>query len=118
MKIDQKKKKKRTSQKTEAPTMAVRSALKQPEKKPRGTQMKRDGLVTTVERRNISSGFAFRHLSCPWLQIWSAKDHTGEETILRGVGPRGQTLRTIETESVWGSPHKLPSQLHLRNPRY
>ena len=34
------------------PSMAVRPTLKQPEKKmPRGTQVKRDGLVITVERR-------------------------------------------------------------------
>ena len=34
-------------------------------KMPRGTQVKRDGLVITVERRGISSGIALRH---PWLQ--------------------------------------------------
>ena len=65
--------------------------------------MKRDGLVTTVERRGISSGIALRHLSCPLLQVRSAKDDTGEETALRRVGPRGQALRTIRTESAQGS---------------
>ena len=76
---------------------------------PQGTQMKRDGLVITVERRAISSGIALRHLSCPLLQVRSAKDHTGEETALRGLGPRGQAPRTIGTEGAQGSPHKLPS---------
>ena len=66
--------------------------------------MKRDGLVITVERRGISSGIALRHLSCPLLQVWSAKDNTGEETALRGVGPRGQALRTIRAEGAQGSP--------------
>ena len=41
---------KRTRQKTEAPTMAVRPALKQPEKNTQRDQVKRDGLVITVER--------------------------------------------------------------------
>ena len=49
---------KRTKQKTEAPTMAVRPALKQPEKNARGTQVKRDRLVITVGRRGFSSGIA------------------------------------------------------------
>ena len=72
---------------------------------PRGTQVKRDELVITVERRDISSRIALRHLSCPRFHMLSAKDHTGEETALQGVGPRG---RTIRTEGAWGthtSPH-------------
>ena len=52
---EENKKQKRTRQQTEAPTMAVSSAMKQPEEKmPRGTQVKRDGLVITVERRGVS----------------------------------------------------------------
>ena len=43
------------------------------------------------------------------LQVRSAKDHTGRETALRGVGLRGRTLKTIRTEGARGSPHKLPS---------
>ena len=69
--------------------------------------MKRDGLVITVERKGISSRNALRHLSCPQLHVRSAKDHTGEETVFLGVGPRGQTLKTIRTEGAQGSPHKL-----------
>ena len=62
---EENKKQKRTRQQTEAPTMAVSSAMKQPEEKmPRGTQVKRDGLVITVERRGVSSGIALRHFSC------------------------------------------------------
>ena len=44
--------------------------------------MKREGLVIIVERRDISNGIDLRHLSCPWLHVWSAKDHTREETAL------------------------------------
>ena len=60
--------------------------------------MKRDGLAIAVERRGTSSRIALRHLSSPWLHVWSAKDHTGGETTHRGVGFRGQTLKTIRTE--------------------
>ena len=49
---------------------------------PRETQVKRDGLVITVERRGITSEIARRHLSHPQLHVQSAKDHTGEETAL------------------------------------
>ena len=75
-------------------------------KMPRGTQVKREGLVITVERKGISSGIALRHLSCPWLHAQSVKDHTGEETALWGVDPRGWTLRTIRTKCAWGFRHK------------
>ena len=54
---------------------------------PRGTQVKRDELVITEERRGVSSWIALRHLSCPRLHVLSAKDHTVEETALQGVGP-------------------------------
>jgi len=76
---------------------------------PRGAQVKRDGLATTVERRGTSSGIALRHLSRPQLHVRSAKDHTGRETAPRGVVLRGQTLKTIRTEGAQGSPHRLPS---------
>ena len=49
--------------------MAMRTILKvflnSLRKIPRGTQVKRNGLAITVERRGISSGIALRHLSCP-----------------------------------------------------
>ena len=76
---------------------------------PRGTQVKRDRLAITVERRGTSSGIALRHLSCPWLHVQSAKDHTKRETAPRGIGLRGQTLKTIRTEGARWLPHKLLS---------
>ena len=75
----------------------------------RGTQVKKDRLAITVERRGISSEVALRHLSCSLLPVQSVKDHTGGETSLRGVGPRGQALKTIRIKGAHGSPHKLPS---------
>ena len=56
--------------------MALRTILKQPEKIPRGTQVKRDGFAITVERRGTSSRIALRHLSHHQLHVQSAKDHT------------------------------------------
>ena len=60
-------------------------------------------LLLLWKRRDISSRIAVRHLSCPRFHVLSAKDHTGEETALQGVGPRGQTIRI---EGAWGYPHK------------
>ena len=71
--------------------------------------MKRDGLAIPAGRRGTSSGIALRHLSRPQLHVQSAKDHTGRETALRGVGLRGQALKTIRTKGARGSPHKLRS---------
>ena len=51
--------------KTEAWTMTFKSALNLPEKLPRGTQVKRDGLAITVERRGTASRIALRCLSLP-----------------------------------------------------
>ena len=76
---------------------------------PRGTQVKRDELVITVERRGISSRIALRYLSHPRLHVWSAKDHTGGETALCGVGPKDWALEKIRTEGAQGSPQELSS---------
>ena len=40
---------------------------------PRRTQLKRGGLVITVEGRVISNRIALRHLSCPQLRVQSAR---------------------------------------------
>ena len=50
------------------------------------------------------------------LLVWSAKDHTGEEIALQGVGPRGQTLKTIGTEGAPGSPQQPPILITLEEP--
>ena len=97
-----------TKEQAEALVTTGRTILKQPEKMPRGTQLKKDGLAITVEGRGTSSKIALRHLSHPWLHVWSAKDHTGRETAPRGIGFGGQTLKTIRTEGAQESPHRLP----------
>ena len=89
--------------------MAMKNTLKQPEKNAQRDPVKRDGLAITVERRGTSSGIALRHLCCPWIHVQSARDHIGGETAPRGIGFRGQTLKTIRTEGSQASPHKFPS---------
>ena len=74
----------------------------------RGTQVKREGLAITEERRGTSVGIAFRHLSCPLLHVRSAKDHTERETAPRCVGFRGRTLKTIRTEVAHAVPTQAP----------
>ena len=61
-----------TMQKTEAPIMAVRPALKQLEKNAQRNPGEK-GLVITMKRRGISSRIALRHLSCTWLHVLSVK---------------------------------------------
>ena len=69
--------------------MAVRIALKQPVKNFQRDQVKRDGLAISVEKGDTSSRITLRHLIHPQLHEQSAKDHSGEETALRVLGPQG-----------------------------
>ena len=70
--------------------------------------MKKDGLAITMERRGTASGIALRHLRGPQLPVGSTRDHTGGENAPRGVGFRGQTLKTICTEGARGVPTQAP----------
>ena len=106
---EKKERQRKTKEQVKAFTMAMKPLLNSLRKMPRGTQVKRDGLAITVERRGTSSGIALGHLSRPRLHVWSAKDHTGRETAPRGVGLQGQILKTIRTEGARGSPQKLPT---------
>ena len=96
---EKKERQKKTKELAEALVMAVRTILKQPEKNAqRDPGEKR--LAITVERRGTSSGIALRHLSCPRLHVWSARDHTGGETAPRNVSFRGRTFKTTRTEGT------------------
>ena len=107
---EKKQKTEKNQRKGPGPVMAVKTAMNQPESTmPRGTQVKRDGLAITVKRRGISSKVVLRYLSHPQLPVQSIKYHMGGETALKGIRPRGWTLRIIRTEGAWGSPQKLPS---------
>ena len=95
--------KKKIRQKTEAPTMAVRSALKQPEKNTQRDPGEKGWTCYYCGKEG--------HLKQNCLQaskpppVPSAKDHTRRETAPRGKGFRGWTFKTNRTESAQGSPH-------------
>ena len=84
--------------------MAMKTALKQPEKNAQRDPGEKEYLAITVERRGTSSGISLRHLSSPRLHVWSAKDYTGRKAAPRGIGFRSGTLKTIRTEGA-GGPH-------------
>ena len=77
--------------------------------------MKRDRLAITVERKGTSSWIALRHPSHS-SSMSGTQGTTLEEKAPRGVGFRGQTLKTIRTECAckshtssllyytWGTP--------------
>lgn len=74
--------------------MAVRSAIKQSEEKnAQWTQVKKDELAITVERKGHLKLNCSQASKPPPAPCSVCKDHTGEETTLRGVGPRGQLSR-------------------------
>ena len=69
--------------------------------------VKRDGLVTTMERRGISSGIALRHLSCPWLHVRSART-TLEKRLPSDAQAPGVGLARQSGLKVPGDPHISP----------
>ena len=87
--------------------MAMKNVLKQPEK--------------NAQRDPGEKGWACYYCGKEWHLKWDCPPaskppaapcpvcNTGRETAPRGVGLRGQTLKTIRTEGARGSPHKLPS---------
>ena len=101
--------KRKTKEQAEAIVMAVRSSWKQPEKNAQRDLDEKGWACYYCGKEGTSSGIALGHLSCPWLHIQFGRDHTRRKTAPRGVGFRGRTLKTIRTEGVWGSVHKLPS---------
>ena len=94
--------------------MAVRTVLKQPEK--------------NAQRDPGEKGWAYYycgkegHLKrdCPQASklphVRSAKDHTRRETAPRGIGFRGQTLKTNRTDGAGGVP-TVPVLITLEEPR-
>ena len=82
---------------------------------PRGTQVKRDGLIITAERRGISSGFALRHLSCPWLQVCKGT-YWWRDCPLR-CRPQGSDSQDNLDWRCPGVPTKAPVLITPEEPR-
>ena len=72
-----------------------------------GTQVKRDALAITVERRDTLSRIVLRHLSRPWLHVQSAKNHTGEEIALRHSS-QGSDTQDNQNWRCPGVPQNAP----------
>ena len=106
MKID---KKKRTSRKTEAPTMAVRSALKKPEKNAQSNSGEKGWTWYYCGKDGHLKQDCPQASKLPLAPGPVCKRPYGEETVLCDVGPRGQTLKTIRAEGSQGSPDKHTS---------
>ena len=101
--------KKRTWQKTDAPTMAVRPALKQLEKNAQRDLGKKGWACCYCGKegplkRDCSQTSKLSPAPCPVSKgPWWRRDCPPR------CRPQGWTLKTIWTEGVQGSPHKLPS---------
>ena len=89
--------------------MAMKNVIKQPEKNAQRGPGEKGWACYYCGKEGHLKRDCPQASSCPRLHVWYAKDHTGRETAPRGIGLRGQTLKTIRTEGAWGSPHKLPS---------
>ena len=96
--------------------MAVRSALKQPEKNAQRNSGEKGWTCYYCGKDGHLKRDCLQASKMSQLLVWSAKDHTGEEIALQGVGPRGQTLKTIGTEGAPGSPQQPPILITLEEP--
>ena len=103
------KKAKKTKEKAEAFAMAMKNTLKQPEKNAQRDPGEKGWACYYCGKEGHLKWDCPQASNRPQLHVRSAKDHTGRETALRGVGLRGRTLKTIRTEGAPGSLHKLPS---------
>ena len=84
-------------------------------KVPRGTQVKRDGLFSTVERRGISSGIALRHLSHPQLRPVCKGPHWRRDCSLR-CRPQGSDSEDNLDWRCLGVPTQVPILITPKEP--
>ena len=96
--------------------MAMKNSLK---KMPRGTQVKRDGLAITVERRDTSSEIALRHLSLPSstssLQGTTLQERLPPEAQVSGVRLSKQS--GLKAPGGGGVPTQAPILITPDEPR-
>ena len=109
-KYEEKKERQRnTKEQVEAFAMAMKTILKQPVKNAQRDPGEKGWACYYCGKEGHLKRDCPQASKPPQQNVWSAKDHNGRETAPRGVGLRGQTLKTIRTEGAWGSPQKLPS---------
>ena len=83
--------------------MAMKNVLKQPEKNAQRGPGEKGWACYYCRKEGHLKRDCPQASKPPQLPVLSAKDLTGEEIALQGVGPRGQTLKTIGLEVLRGS---------------
>ena len=101
---EENKSKKEPGNRLKPQTMAVRSTLKQSEKNAQKDPAKKGWTCYYCGREGHLKQDCPQASKLPPAPCPVCKDHTGEKTALRGVGPRARTLKTIGTEGTRG-PH-------------
>ena len=91
---------KKTKEQAEALTMAMRTVLKQPEKNAQRDLGEKRWACYYCGKEGHLKRDCPRASKPPWLHVQSARDHTGGETVPRGIGFGGQTLKTTGTEGA------------------
>ena len=115
---EKKKRQKKTKKKVEAFTVAMKNFLKQPEKDAQRDLGEKGWACYYCGKeghlkRDCPQASKPLPAPCPVCK----GPHWERDCPQRHRSP-GRTLETIRTKGPWGSLHKLPSQLHLRNPGY
>ena len=83
---------------------------------PRGTQVKRDGLVITVERRVISCEVALRHLSCP-SSMFSLQRTILEKRLPSRCRPQGSDSQDNQDWRCFRVPTQAPILITPEEPQ-
>ena len=86
--------------------MAVRSALKQPEKNAQRDPGEKGWTCYHCGKEGHLKWDYPQASKLPSAPCMFVKDHIEEETAFQGLGPRGWILKANGTEGAQGSPHK------------
>ena len=124
---EKKERQKKTKEQAEALTMAMKTGLKQPEKNAQRDPHEKGWACYYYGKeghlkRNCPQASKpppptpYLPNPPPQLHVRSAKDHTRRETAPRGIGFRGQTLKTNRTDGAGGVP-TVPVLITLEEPR-
>ena len=90
----------KTKEQAEGLITAVRTILRRPEKSAQRDPGGKAGICYYCGKEGHLTWNCPQASKLPLNPCPACKDHTGGETAPRGIGPRGQTLRTIRTEAA------------------
>ena len=106
---ERKERQKKTKKKAEAFTMAMKNVLKQPEKDAKREPDEKGWACYYCGKEGHLKQDYPQTSKLPPAPCPVCKGPHWKRDCPRGVGLRGQTLKTIRTEGARGPPHKLPS---------